>query len=247
MYVRHRCCIHTTRLTYIPTIMIFPLYALLFLSAVISAGRIPQLSPQSNAQEVVLLNIRVPVQLGVMSRCPDALLCESRFNQVLDKVSDKVDLSLVYVAKYPNSSDHEFTLIALSYRLDSSQPDFGVWCMHGPDECAGNIQQLCVAKYAPPENWWEFVQCQNYQGRENIGDSDLALKCAKTARIDWENGGAGYCAGLDGSGRGREGVQLLKESASLGQELGIMLVIPKLHLTLHFTYEGHSEKVVQSS
>lgn len=185
--------------------MIFPLCTLLCLSAVISAGRIPQLSPQSNAQEVLLLNTRVPVQLGVMSRCPDALLCESRFNQVLDQVSDKVDLSLVYVAK-----------------LDSSQPDFGVWCMHGPDECAGNVQQLCVAKYAPPENWWEFVQCQNYQGRENIGDSDVALKCAKTARIDWENGGAGYCAGLDGSGRGREGVQLLKESASLGQELGII-------------------------
>ena len=42
---------------------------------------------------------KVPVELGVMSRCPDALLCESVFNNVLHKVSDKVDLSLRYVAK----------------------------------------------------------------------------------------------------------------------------------------------------
>jgi len=34
-------------------------------------------------------DIKVQVQLGVMSRCPDALLCESRFNEVLDKVADK--------------------------------------------------------------------------------------------------------------------------------------------------------------
>lgn len=42
---------------------------------------------------------KVPVVLGVMSRCPDAILCESVFNEVLTKVGDKVDLSLTYVAK----------------------------------------------------------------------------------------------------------------------------------------------------
>jgi len=44
-------------------------------------------------------DIKVQVQLGVMSRCPDALLCESRFNEVMDRVADKVELSFVYVAK----------------------------------------------------------------------------------------------------------------------------------------------------
>lgn len=48
-------------------------------------------------------DMKVSIQLGVMSRCPDALLCESRFAQVLDRVSDKVNLSLVYVAKCVNS------------------------------------------------------------------------------------------------------------------------------------------------
>lgn len=44
-------------------------------------------------------NLRVPVVLGVMSRCPDALLCETLFDKVIPKVADKIDLSLAYVAK----------------------------------------------------------------------------------------------------------------------------------------------------
>ncbi|KAF8204960.1 hypothetical protein BJ912DRAFT_823590, partial [Pholiota molesta] len=148
--------------------------------------------------------VKVAVQLGVMSRCPDALLCESTFNEVLDKVMDKVDLSLVYVAK-----------------IDDSEPDFGVSCMHGPEECAGNVQQLCAYTYAPFNNFWEFVKCQNYQGRENIGTPEVALQCAATAGIDWEASGAGQCAGLDGSGKAPEGVALLRASTLLGQKLGI--------------------------
>jgi hypothetical protein len=45
-------------------------------------------------------DVKVPVQLGVMSKCPDALLCEATFNSVLEKVKDKVDLSLFYIAKW---------------------------------------------------------------------------------------------------------------------------------------------------
>lgn len=97
--------------------------------------------------------------------------------------------------------------------------------MHGPDECAGNIQQLCVNKHAPFSNWWEFVKCQNFQGRFNIGTPEVALKCAATAGVDWDNGGAGQCAGLDGSGKGEEGVALLHDSVLLGKSLGITYVI----------------------
>ncbi|KDR83751.1 hypothetical protein GALMADRAFT_54325 [Galerina marginata CBS 339.88] len=163
--------------------------------------------PSSNYDHQSHLNVpdvKVSVQLGVMSRCPDALLCESRFNDVLAKVLDKVDLSLVYVAK-----------------VDESKPDFGISCLHGPDECAGNVQQLCASKYAPFSNWWEFVKCQNFQGRENIGLPDVALKCAEVAGIDWGSSGAGECAGLDGSGKGTEGVALLKASTLLGIGLNI--------------------------
>lgn len=168
---------------------------------------------------------KVPVQLGVMSRCPDALLCETTFNRVLERVQDKVDLSLVYVGRYifdsicPKCSRADYLF---SYRrIDSTQPDFGVWCMHGPEECAGNVQQLCVHKHTPFKKWWEFVQCQNYEGRYKVGEPDVAFKCAKVAGIDWEHSGAGECAGFDASGKAEEGITLLQESVILGKKLGI--------------------------
>ncbi|KAJ7276391.1 hypothetical protein B0H12DRAFT_18720 [Mycena haematopus] len=149
--------------------------------------------------------IRVSVELGVMSRCPDALLCESVFDQVLEKVGpQKMDLNLIYVAK-----------------LNSSDPEFGVTCMHGPGECAGNVQQLCVAKYATPSAWWKFIQCQNAHGRFQVGIPALTLQCAQTAGIEWETSQVGSCAGIDGSGKGQEGIELLRESLLLGQSLGI--------------------------
>ncbi len=53
-------------------------------------------------------DVKVPVHLGVMSRCPDALLCESIFDKVLTRVGGKVDLSLVYVGRYVRSILHSF-------------------------------------------------------------------------------------------------------------------------------------------
>ncbi|KAI0254750.1 hypothetical protein BJV78DRAFT_1273821 [Lactifluus subvellereus] len=147
---------------------------------------------------------RVPVTLGVMSRCPDALLCETLFDKVIPRVAQKIDLSLAYVA-----------------RINPSDPEFGVTCMHGRYECAANVQQLCVAKYTPMRTWWEFVVCQNYEGRDQIGRPDVALKCARTARIDWEGSEVGRCAGLDGSGTGEEGVRLLQGSIRTTEFLDI--------------------------
>lgn len=86
------------------------------------------------------------------------------------------------------------------------------------------MQQLCVAKYTDPNAWWSFVHCQNFQGAGKIGTPEVALKCAKTANIDWENGGAGQCAGLDGSGKGEEGVGLLQQSVQDTEALGIEYV-----------------------
>lgn len=94
--------------------------------------------------------------------------------------------------------------------------------MHGTEECAGNVQQLCAAKYATREQWWDFVQCQNFEGRAQIGKPEVALKCAGVAQINWETSGVGHCAGLDGSGKGPEGVALLRESVQLSHDLGIM-------------------------
>ena len=171
-------------------------------------------------QSPIRPRVKVPVQLGVMSRCPDALLCETIFNQVLERATEKINLSLTYVAECV----HIVLLSFLSYaclRVDSSEPDFGVRCMHGAEECAGNVQQLCVAKHETSSRWWEFVQCQNYEGRERIGNPDVTLMCARTVGIDWNTSQTGKCAGLDGCGRGTEGVRLLKESAVASDLLGI--------------------------
>ncbi|KAF9462638.1 hypothetical protein BDZ94DRAFT_1260902 [Collybia nuda] len=149
-------------------------------------------------------DIKVPVQLGVMSRCPDALLCENVFDRVLEKVSERVDLSLIYIAK-----------------INASEPYFGVQCLHGPQECAGNVQQLCVAEYEPAIKWWQFIQCQNFQGRTMIGDPGTAMKCAKASGFDWESSDVGHCAGKDGSGRSIEGINLLKQSIAMAEHLHV--------------------------
>jgi hypothetical protein len=75
-------------------------------------------------------------------------------------------------------------------------------------------------KYEPFFTWWQFVQCQNSQGLDNIGKPEVALSCAKAVGIDWNTGGTGECAGLNSSGNS-EGVSLLKESVKASQVLGI--------------------------
>lgn len=93
--------------------------------------------------------------------------------------------------------------------------------MHGPNECAGNVQEICAMKYTPTSVWWRFTQCQNFQGRYEVGKPETALKCADAAGIDWENSEVGQCAGTDGSGKGREGTGLLLESVQVTKALGI--------------------------
>lgn len=78
--------------------MLFSLTTLILPAVTAAISRII-LSDQTSAVDS-LPDVKVPVQLGVMSKCPDALLCEATFNSVLDKVKDKVDLTLIYIAKW---------------------------------------------------------------------------------------------------------------------------------------------------
>lgn len=35
---------------------------------------------------------------------------------------------------------------------------------HGPSECDGNVQQLCVRDGSTSQkDWWNFIQCQNFE------------------------------------------------------------------------------------
>lgn len=94
--------------------------------------------------------------------------------------------------------------------------------MHGPEECAGNVQELCAVKYAPTTlEWWDFVQCQNSYGRYKVGTPEVAIGCAEQVGLKWVGGPIGDCAGNDGSGRGGEGVGLLRESVKYTESLGV--------------------------
>jgi len=155
---------------------------------------------QQHLHEQLPNPIPVPVTLGVMSRCPDALLCESVFDEVLDIVGHtKVDLNLSFIAS-----------------LNASDPVYGVTCMHGTDECAGNVHELCVAKYTTSSSvWWPFLQCLNSQGRDRIGTEKTAKDCAATTKIDWVGSGIEACV------KGPEGPRLLRESVLHTIELGV--------------------------
>jgi hypothetical protein len=50
-------------------------------------------------QAPLTLDTRVPVVLGVMSACPDALACEAVFDDVLPRVAPKIALALEYIAQ----------------------------------------------------------------------------------------------------------------------------------------------------
>ncbi len=51
--------------------------------------------------------VRVPVTLAVMSACPDAILCESVFDEVIGKLGhSKVAIDLTYIGRFaPSFSD----------------------------------------------------------------------------------------------------------------------------------------------
>ncbi|KAG0237105.1 hypothetical protein BGW41_000273 [Actinomortierella wolfii] len=54
-----------------------------------------------------------------------------------------------------------------------------VTCMHGPTECAGNVQELCFKKYNPDYRvWFFFVNALNAFQPWRIGDIEYAREIA---------------------------------------------------------------------
>ena len=104
-------------------------------------------------------------------------------------------------------------------RLNKNEPVYGATCMHGPLECAANVQELCAMKYAKgPSEWWSFIQCINAQERKDVGTGKTALKCAKEAGIDWSGSGMLACSS------GIEGGRLLRKSVKVTQSMNITYV-----------------------
>ncbi|KAA1093858.1 hypothetical protein PGT21_000887 [Puccinia graminis f. sp. tritici] len=139
----------------------------------------------------------VPIVLGVMSKCPDAQICEDVFDKVLAEVADKVDVLVAYMGDIDPAAQ------------------YGVRCRHGDSECRGNIHQLCYRNRFPQlHDWWGFIQCENYAGLSRVGEEALAKSCAKVNLHDWDQD-VKDCA------NGSQGRQLLYSSVQLSKHLRI--------------------------
>ena len=74
----------------------------LLIPLAVAAASLVAASPAAWSEQTPLVvddDVKVPVTLGVMSRCPDALICEATFDKVVPQVEDKIDLSLSFIGR----------------------------------------------------------------------------------------------------------------------------------------------------
>ncbi|GAA5963559.1 hypothetical protein JCM3765_004321 [Sporobolomyces pararoseus] len=197
--------------------------------ALASPLQIPFLSDSVDTASTSNTNAtRVSLSLGVMSRCPDAEICETLIDRVLDThtrrtgsevVGDLVNLKLIYLAKENSTSD------SASYG--------NLTCLHGPLECKANVQQLCAASHwSRPrdfegtnaekangawKDWWNFVQCMNYGKRDKIGEDSVAKSCAKVVGREWTR----ELEACSNNSSDSEGARLFRKSVEASRKLKI--------------------------
>ncbi|KAI8928662.1 hypothetical protein BC831DRAFT_447487 [Entophlyctis helioformis] len=151
---------------------------------------------QLQRQGVQGMQTKVPVTLFVMSKCPDAVLCERVFASVLEAVAPITDLTTQYIGK--------------------AEPD-GFVCRHGESECVGNIQQLCARDLFPEANrWFSFVQCQNENDHWRsipAGSHECFKRAISPNQTDLDR----WQACVDGE----YGSRLLRESLARTQAAGV--------------------------
>jgi hypothetical protein len=98
----------------------------------------------------------------------------------------------------------------------SNEPGVPPVCMHGVEECAGDVQQLCVQEHAPAA-LWPFVRCQD-AAKEDIGKPSLAKKCLAEVAPSMSDKESVSCLTCFKDG---EGASLLAESGRKTRDLGV--------------------------
>jgi hypothetical protein len=97
-----------------------------------------------------------------MSKCPDAMKCELLFSPSLIKLSSIINFNLSFIASEPRLNEFR--------------------CMHGPDECIGNKQQLCVQNMYSHITFIKFLQCQTNKMYTIPRNGEA---CARENFINW--------------------------------------------------------------
>ncbi|KIY01736.1 uncharacterized protein Z520_01874 [Fonsecaea multimorphosa CBS 102226] len=136
---------------------------------------------------------KVPLEIHVMSKCPDARDClRQLIVPTMIQVNEKVNFTMSFIGSIDPDSD-------------------AVSCKHGPGECLGNIILLCAAKVYPEVKLWlGFANCMISEFPD-IPKRDLVQSCAMEHGLDFQQ--LNSCISDEG-----EGIDLLRASIERSQE-----------------------------
>ncbi|RMZ72596.1 gamma interferon inducible lysosomal thiol reductase gilt [Pyrenophora seminiperda CCB06] len=145
----------------------------------------------------MLAPTKVPVDVHIMSKCPDARDCLQKLVlPAMANVSDKVDFRLSMIG--------------------SLTEDDGVQCKHGQTECLGDMIMLCAASsYPDPKLYLGFANCLINDFKE-IPDRSLVEDCALEHGLDF--GELNDCMSKES---GAYGMGLLRDSVQHSSDVGV--------------------------
>ncbi|KAI5867015.1 hypothetical protein GGS23DRAFT_593745 [Durotheca rogersii] len=137
----------------------------------------------------------VPLEAHIMSKCPDAKDClKDLVLPTMMRISDKVNFTLSYIGR-PTEND-------------------GIECRHGPNECMGNIIELCAHHlYPDPKIYLGFTMCLT-RDYKLIPQRELVEDCALEHAIDFDK--INECATRDD---GAFGLALLRDSVKRTEDV----------------------------
>ncbi|EXX75002.1 hypothetical protein RhiirA5_352525 [Rhizophagus irregularis] len=111
---------------------------------------------------------KIPVELFVMSRCPDAVACEEVMADVVKEVNDISTFKTNYIATLNSSAT------------------YGATCKHGDLECNGNIQELCFQEVNSNQlTFFNYLMCI-HRSFDRIGSHEWAKQCSEEVGQDYD-------------------------------------------------------------
>ncbi|KAL5612029.1 hypothetical protein BROUX41_000409 [Berkeleyomyces rouxiae] len=141
---------------------------------------------------------RVPLEIHIMSKCPDAEMCLSELVvPAMVKAGDKVDFKLSFIG-------------------EPTEDDGGVLCKHGPTECVGNIIELCAFElYQDPKISLGFTMCIT-RDYSHIPERSLVEDCALEYGMDFQ--ALNECTNRED---GAHGISMLRRSVDETRAAGV--------------------------
>ncbi|RHZ47167.1 GILT family protein [Aspergillus thermomutatus] len=169
--------------------------------------------------EASAVDNKVPLEVHIMSKCPDARDCLQKLVvPAMEQTSDKVDFGLSFIASVSNKSTD-------------------VVCKHGPAECIGDMLILCAANLPFPPKGQSmrrtptirslgFANCL-ISSYEKIPERSFVEQCALEHGIDFD--ALNECASQQDDDPGHDGgdkdplsgIALLRKSALHSEALGV--------------------------